>query len=186
MKKVCFGSIKTRSFLHKHGSDNIHCIFYNEENKLWLGTGSGVIIFDKQTNSLTPSKISYETFSIVKDKEGCKWLATLNGLFKLNQNDSIIKRYTQVPHDTNSISSPLVISLLQDKAGFIWAGTVSNGINRLEAATGRFTHYLSEVSANCIYQTSDEKILVGTSKGLYKYNQASNTFSLESLMRKMI
>ncbi len=50
-------------------------------------------------------------------------------------------RYQQDPDDPTSLSGNRVVGIHEDRAGRFWVATFYSGLNRLDPATGRFTHY---------------------------------------------
>jgi len=49
---------------------------------------------------------------------------------------------THNPLDPGSLSSNKIRTLALDSSGFIWIGTESDGMNRLDRTTGKITRYL--------------------------------------------
>ena len=83
---------------------------------------------------------------------------------------------------SDRLSSTIITSICQDKAGFIWIGT-EHGLNRFDGY--RFTAYLNNPADTtsllynvvaCIYADRDGQLWVGTSKGLQRYNYATDHF----------
>ena len=84
--------------------------------------------------------------------------------------------------ESNGVSSNTITCITQDKKGFIWFGT-RNGLNRFDGYTFRnFRNNLSDpfsLGSNSIlslYEAPDEKLWVGTYKGISIYDPVSETF----------
>lgn len=82
----------------------------------------------------------------------------------------------------NGITNTFITAIFQDSKGYMWLGTIA-GLNRYDGYN--FTNYrsfmndstsLSSPQVNCMVELKDKRVLVGTSKGLSIYSQASNSF----------
>lgn len=86
----------------------------------------------------------------------------------------------------DGLSNNFVLCSIQDKKGFMWFGTI-DGLNRFDGYTFKTFRTdpanpksLGNNSILSLCQGSDEKIWVGTRKGLYKYNPVDQGFELIS------
>jgi ligand-binding sensor domain-containing protein len=76
-----------------------------------------------------------------------------------------------------------VFSIYQDLAGALWIGT-SDGLDRLDVASGRFFHYPhpSDKPGTYdiwgLYEDGQGDFLVGCAAGLYKLDRSTGRFSL--------
>ena len=91
--------------------------------------------------------------------------------------DHMITRYA----DDNGLPSRIVRDVMQDKQGFIWVAG-NNGLFRFDGqhfksymASLKDTIGLRDNKINAILQTSDEKIWIGTPKGLHMMENDSIT-----------
>ncbi|CAL1519781.1 two-component regulator propeller domain-containing protein [Chitinophaga sp. MM2321] len=82
----------------------------------------------------------------------------------------------------NGLSNNTVICTMQDKQGFMWFGT-KDGLNRFDGYTFRvFRHDPEDTSSLgnnfiwSLYEDDHGMLYVGTDKGLYLYNPASEQF----------
>ena len=85
-------------------------------------------------------------------------------------------------YDGNDLSSTMITSICQDKAGYIWIGT-EYGLNRFDGY--RFTTYKNDPNdpqslmyniVNRVFCDSDGNLWVGTNIGLQRYNYATDRF----------
>jgi len=82
------------------------------------------------------------------------------------------------------LSQSVVSSIVEDKNGFLWIGTI-NGLNRFDGQN--FKQYFSDNSGNglpssfirSLALTPDGNLLVGTDKGLTLYNQSNDRFEAD-------
>ncbi|MEO7489621.1 MAG: two-component regulator propeller domain-containing protein [Ferruginibacter sp.] len=163
---------------------SIICLFQNNRDTIWLGTGDGVGIFNTVTKKFSKFPLGFSfkdrngsaIFSIFQDKKGFKWFATGEGIVRYNAADGSFKGYQHNEDDSGSISSNRIISFLEDRDAEFWVGAVNGGINLLNRQTDRFKHYLRGSNGICMFQDKEGIIWAGTDKGLYKYNKRNDTF----------
>ena len=107
----------------------IHAIMEDNQGVLWLGTDSGLRLFDMKTGELRPywSDIRSNTTSepgirsIIRDKQGNLWVATWTDGIRVI--DPIAKKQTIVKSDIrykDSLQRDTIRALMMDSAGLIW------------------------------------------------------------------
>ncbi len=170
---------------------NIH---QDQKNKniLWLGTGSGILKFDKRKKDfqqfdlfqkVIPAYIHEYTFE--NSKNGI-WIGTdFDGLY-LVENDKKIKQYDRSTNKNLLLNSNFISALEDDQGKGLWIGNRSDGLNYLDYRTNKITSYVSEkdnpysLSNNGIlslYQDSKQRLWIGTDGGgLNYYDKATNQF----------
>ncbi len=86
-------------------------------------------------------------------------------------------------HLTNP-SNPSVLSLLQDRQGFVWIGTQSGGLYRFDGYQAvRYSHdarnprSVPNIRVTALYQDRAGRIWVGTRSGLARYDPATDDFT---------
>ncbi len=131
-----------------------------------------------------PKKMSETTiFAIAQDQQGFIWFATRDGLWRYDGYETREYRYNA--GDTSSIGSSHIRSLLVDKSGILWIGTVGGGLNKYVADYDCFQRYIynendkSSLSHNDvlnIYQDKNDVIWVCTEDGLNKLDQETGKF----------
>ena len=177
----------------------IFSIFQNQQDTLWLCTDNGILLFNKINFHCTWFKYKTDPGSIpkkfdgkfvlqmIEDKDSSKWIATSEGLFHINRENVLVKQYLPLDNDSSSINSKLIVSVLEDNSGYIWAAAFkgeigdsisrAGGINRLDKHSGRFSHFLDGIRINQLYKDPEGIIWAGTEKGLYGYDKDSGRFS---------
>lgn len=123
--------------------------------------------------------------SIIQDRQGFMWFATMDGLNKYDGYNFTV--YKHIPVNPNSLSSNSLWALYQDKQGFIWVATVSAGLDRLDPRTETITHFSSDslnpnsLSGNRIRALCEDDagfLWVGTrDNGLNRYDPDTGTFT---------
>jgi signal transduction histidine kinase/ligand-binding sensor domain-containing protein len=155
---------------------------------LALGAGSGVA---QEDSPVKFQRVGSETGPppeviavMLQDRIGFVWIGSREGLFRYDGETFVTFRHD--PGDPGSISGNTVRAIFEDRAGRLWFGTNSAGLNRLDRATGRFEHFrhvsgdptsLSHDSVYEIDQDSAGNIWVATQKGLNRYDDESATFT---------
>ena len=117
--------------------------------------------------------------AIGQDKYGYIWIATLSGLNRYNGYS--VKRYQNIPGDTNSFPAATVRSIVSDESGNLWLGT-SSGLYRFEFTTSSF-HRLSfgdRYTVLKIIAPRKDILYLATSKGLAKFHPSSQKFDFLS------
>lgn len=172
----------------------VHVIYEDSKNKIWLGTRTGITIYDQEEDEFYHITQLYKFVSsvlfvnnrindIIEDHNGNIWIGSQHGLFKFDYNT--IETFNHHLNDKNSLCSNEVLCLLEDKSGLIWVGT-NEGLDRYDPATNRFYHYkkgmnsrkgLSNNSVLCIIEDRQGRLWFGTESGLNKYNRKTETFT---------
>jgi signal transduction histidine kinase/CheY-like chemotaxis protein/AraC-like DNA-binding protein/streptogramin lyase len=159
----------------------------------------GLTKFDPKTETSAefpynkPQK-SATTFSynLFEDVDGAVWIFGFEGLTKAVPEESGYHfEYFKInPADHNSLSSNIVLSVADDplEAGrYLWVGTKSGGLNRLDKKTGQFRQYKTAqgLPDNVIYGVLAENtskgstrpgyIWLSTNKGLCRFDVRAET-----------
>ena len=129
-----------------------------------------------------PNSVEFNFWDIHKDNESNLWVFGIDstGLHRIKTvqvdgSDSVVfEKFGASQNPEFSLSSQEVWAVDHDHQGNLWVGT-SNGLNKLEVATGRiqkFTHQKGEEHSllyndvNTVLVDSDQVLWVGTDKGL--------------------
>jgi ligand-binding sensor domain-containing protein len=137
-----------------HNSDKTELFVRNfiqtSPNEYWIGTESGIYIYNTITNKIINHKKSFSdsysisdnaVYTFTKDKEGGIWLGTYFG--GINYYPKQYTSFTKLTHDgnQNSLSGNVVREVRQDSYGHLWIGTEDAGLNELDLKTGRIKQY---------------------------------------------
>lgn len=147
-----------------------------------LSAQSPRISFDRigREQGLIPGNVN----DIIQDSTGFIWMATENGLCRYDGYSFLY--FKNEPNDTNSLSFNHVFSLLKDKNGIIWVGTLGGGLNKFNSKTGKFRRYRynpndpASISSDIIYKLymdTKNRIWISTlGGGLNLFDPAAGTF----------
>jgi signal transduction histidine kinase/CheY-like chemotaxis protein/ligand-binding sensor domain-containing protein len=166
--------------------------WFESKDKLWL-TGEGtewlahVYSFDVKTGTFSepvpfPEKVGSHGYPFIsaslQQPSGVIWFATTQGLFRFNPQTNEWKSYKNNPADKNSLSYDILFSLCFDPKEpdkYLWIGTSSGGLNRMDMTTETFTPYTDKngLPNNVIYgilPDNSNNLWLSTNKGLCRFN----------------
>jgi signal transduction histidine kinase/ligand-binding sensor domain-containing protein/CheY-like chemotaxis protein len=154
---------------------------------LWIGTFSdGVYVFSTVSGQLRHYKATeserslydQNSCTILRDRKGRIWVATMEGLCRFNRQSNDFERIVSV------MSAPIDID--EDQNGCIWVATQGDGIWTYNPADGKLTTYhynsndnatLSHDMVNCLFIDGKERIWVGTQGGLCRFEPQRKNFT---------
>ncbi len=156
-------------------------------DRLWVGTNSGIVILEKDSAREELTTCSYELpnnviKSIDSNSPDNIWVGTLeNGLFNIlfNRTGSQIQQYKYNPQQRKSINSNSILSIFIDKQSNLWIGTWFGGLNRIKLSDPAFTTIFNSENENelqknitwCITPSKKGGYWIGThANGLNYYN----------------
>jgi len=118
----------------------IGAILQDRNGTLWIG-GKGLFQFDSAKNELiryfdvpndSSSAIDAMVFDIFEDTPGNIWVATLDGLYRLHQDQPMI-HYAE----KNGLPNRMVTAIIEDDQGCLWIGTIFK-MTRYDPRANRF------------------------------------------------
>ena len=127
---------------------------------------------------------NHQTEDVLQDRRGFIWFATRNGINRYDGSD--FKVYRHDVDDPFSIGDNTTRKLHEDQNGAIWVGLFSEGLDKFDPVTERFTHYrhdpadptsISNNAINYIYRDRAGNLWIATDNGLNKFNRESETFT---------
>ncbi|MCB0753739.1 MAG: hypothetical protein KDC52_19860, partial [Ignavibacteriae bacterium] len=110
------------------------------------------------------------------DSKGKIWITSDKGLFCYHKKD---KKFEQFTKQNSNISDDVTISIYEDNSGFIWVGTRSGGVNKLDKKSKTFKNYYyrnndtTTITSNYVVSLNgdDKYIWAGTLNGLSRINR---------------
>jgi PAS domain S-box-containing protein len=167
----------------------VGAIYEDRQAILWIGTPEALNALDRKTGHYTSYRrtagpaVSTDVITIREDRSSNLWAGTYNhGLLRLDRRTGKFQTYRHNPGDPYSLSNDIVTRLLVDHDGTLWVAT-NDGLNRFNAATGRFTVYKPEPQRRIVDYlelVEDRKgaLWLGTdSSGLHRFDPATGRFT---------
>lgn len=192
-------NIKSWKFLPENFS--IKALSIDSSGKTWLiTTNHGIFILNKDFSlyehikGFTSKGLEHKEFenisAMFKDNFGNLWIGSDgDGLAYFDQQKTRFGLIDKIDLVHGQISKPLVRCFLQDAKNRLWIGTYNSGLLCWNREKNTFTQLLLEArtdypSANdiyCLASLSENKILAGTSHGLWVIDIInSNAFAVDA------
>jgi signal transduction histidine kinase/ligand-binding sensor domain-containing protein/DNA-binding response OmpR family regulator len=176
--------LNTSSGVFKHYNHNptdttsldggsIYAIYKDRNDRLWIGTMSGINMYNRSTDDFTRIKqTNTTTIDIKQDNNGWLWFATLGkGVYRFNPQTAQWREYTIQPGVEGSLPSNIINCMHIDARAQLWLGT-TNGLCRYDYTNDAFIYYKLNITSEIIYCIieDDNYLWLTTSKGLVRYN----------------
>lgn len=170
------------------GGNFIHSMLADSKGDLWIATGNGLVHRNKKTDAFTTYNPTDEIISIehlaISDDNTTIWMATSRrGVWTFNTKTKVFESKTSI------FPSRLVKKIFISKEGIIFAAFDDRPMEAYNPKTGQQKKIIfkskngNPVSANHIYQSSDEELIIGTNQGVYKCT--ISTFQTSSFFPKL-
>ena len=166
--------------LTDENGESVYCrdLLIPSDNELWIGTESGVYIYNLRTDKYVHLHSSeYDSYSLsdnaiyalCKDREGGIWIGSyFGGVNYYPRSYTYFEKYYPKGVE-NSLHGKRVREFCQDSRGILWIGTEDGGLNRFDPKTKDFSYFAPSAGFRNIHGLCmvDEQLWVGTfSKGL--------------------
>jgi signal transduction histidine kinase/DNA-binding response OmpR family regulator/streptogramin lyase len=155
-----------------------------QNDQLWLATdGGGINILDLKTNKFSVLKQvpgspgSFPENSILTlyhDHEDNLWAGSIRGGLIAIQKAGMTTYREVALGGTHGLSHKTVLSVHEDKAGYLWLGTDGGGLNRFDPKTASFKHFLPTYGlkvASITAFSKTELLVYFFNKGLHLFNK---------------
>jgi diguanylate cyclase (GGDEF)-like protein len=166
-----------------------------EDGVLWVGGFDGLWAMDLSPNPTLSSAniegLTDQRVTIIdKGPPGSLWVGTKNGLNRLDLASHVVERILPDPPDPNALRAGYISTLLTDRRGRLWVGTLGGGIGVLDGRNRdgkpHFTRLgagqgLASESIDKLLEDAHGEIWASTDDGLAVIDP--NTFAIRSLRR---
>ncbi|MCD8287638.1 MAG: hypothetical protein LUC18_02210, partial [Porphyromonadaceae bacterium] len=177
----------------------IRTLFSDSKGRTWVCTKDGLVEIwegDKSLGYLNatgriverPDSFGVGIYSLFEDRSQNLWVGTRGeGLYRLRYQSprqyAITGHYKKDTRNIYSLSGDAVYTILQDFKGRLWVGCYDSGLNLVpdpDAEDVSFLHENNRLGSQskvyprkvrCLAETGDSIILVGTTHGLYTFNE---------------
>jgi len=177
------------------GNDNIHGLLTDSLGRLWVATDDGLSFFDSSKNNFINYRFKDENtgrsipiYEMNVEKNKNLWLATAEqGLILFNTQTGLSTRYPAREKDPNGLASNNEHDLFMDHSGTLWFGTAQIGVQWINKQRSRFIQYKDDPGqlhhfpggiVNAFAEAKDSTIWLGAAKGLYHWQQRTDSFTL--------
>jgi ligand-binding sensor domain-containing protein/signal transduction histidine kinase len=165
----------------------VGALYEDRQGVLWIGTPEALIRRDQNTEKITAYRTGEpaaytDVVSVAEDGSGNLWVGTYgHGLHRFDRQTGKFSTYRHTPADPYSLSNDIVMRLLLDHNGTLWAGT-ADGLDRFDPGTERFTTYKHEPRSVLILELIEDhagKIWIGTDlSGLLRFDPATGQVAI--------
>ena len=160
-------------------------IIVTKDNNILVGTYEGLNIYNSKEDRFDvileqkDGILSSCIYSIDEDINGNIWIGTELGLNKLSKDFKVLETYTS--------ESEIYNIFCDDENGFVWAGSDSSGLLKIDKNTKEVTQYINDIEdensipanqVGAIIRDSKGNLWVGTTNGLARYNEKNDSFDV--------
>lgn len=160
-------------------------IIVTKDNNILVGTYEGLNIYNAKEDRFDvileekDGILSSCIYSIDEDTNGNIWIGTELGLNKLSKDFKVLETYTS--------ESGIYNIFCDDENGFVWAGSDSSGLLKIDTKTKEVTQYINDIEdensipanqVGAIIRDSKGNLWVGTTNGLARYNEKNDSFDV--------
>ena len=136
-----------------------------EVDMLWVGGFDGLWALDLSANPTVPSAnvdgLTDQRVTVIDaGPPGTLWIGTKNGLNRLDLASHAVERILPDPPDPNALRAGYISTLLTDRRGRLWVGTLGGGISVLDRRdhSGK-PHFIRLGSSQGLASESIDKLL---------------------------
>lgn len=157
-------------------SSDILTLYEDEAGNLWIGTGTGVALYNRRMDSFINYNDNFRIpiLSLTSDKSGKIWVAGYHGVSILDPKTGWFSFLDLKSEKDKNVVYQVVIDVFKDSKGRIWIGK-NDGLYLYLSEQNTFKHYkhsesdLSSLTNNQIKEICEDSkgnIWVGTNNGL--------------------
>ena len=160
-------------------------IIVTKDNNILVGTYEGLNIYNAKEDRFDiileqkDGILSSCIYSIDEDINGNIWIGTELGLNKLSKDFKVLETYPS--------ESEIYNIFCDDENGFVWAGSDSSGLLKIDKNTKEVTQYINDIEdensipanqVGAIIRDIKGNLWVGTTNGLARYNEKNDSFDV--------
>lgn len=164
-------------------NDYVYVIHKADDNRLYVGTMSGLCILDKRTGRFTRVRelTDYFVYDITEDDRGNIWVASrVHGIYRYSKHDGTWTNYRHNPLDPLSPPSDKFIRVYIDTNQRIWFCGESDGICRYDPEIDGFENFGPNegLPSSVYYGILDDgagNLWLSSNQGIIRYNPELRT-----------
>lgn len=153
-------------------SNNINSLFKDSRGNIWIGTTSGINLYDREKDNFRCVKNIDAVIPDIIQVGNSIWAASIGGGIHVYDLDTEQwKNYLFDPNEPFSLISNDVICMCQDESGCLWIGT-NSGLCRFDVNTQSFIQEPVNFPSNmiCSIFSDNGSLWIATTKGLVYYD----------------
>ena len=132
-------------------SDVIQTAGEDRQGNFWVGTTAGLDLFDRNSQKVIshlPLARSEDRMSFHEDRYGTFWIiyGADGRLAVFDRQTNKLSDWTPTPEDSSGTSHVSFSTMLEDRGGTMWFGTLTNGILKFDRDQLRFIRYRAHPS----------------------------------------
>jgi ligand-binding sensor domain-containing protein len=173
-------------------SDTVFKVVNDSKGRLWVGTMSGLSLFDRAKNDFInyyPDETRYgrPVIDILEDKSGNFWCQTGKGILYFDTQTRKFTRITANPKETDGlVSNDRNHTFLLDQTGSLWFGVGMDGVQWINRQRSGFVqygdnpgalHYFPGGAVSGFAKSADGSIWIGAQHGLYRWQPQTDSFT---------
>ncbi len=165
--------------------NSVFALCRDSQDKLWIGTLSGVSVYDYATNTFSFVKelngVSVQ--DIEEDSDGNIYVATFHkGLFLYNPKTKNWHHFLHIATSANSLAYNKTTSIFEDSKKRIWITTEGGGFSLFNKETNTFNSFnsLNGLANDVVYQIQEDSeghLWLSTNAGIVKFNPETKIFN---------
>lgn len=188
-----------RTYRHDPSDDSslagnmVRALLEDRRGVLWVGIhGQGIdCLVDPVAGTFEHFALSpaltkdAEISAIREDSRGTVWIASDQGLTRVDSTTGSLAVYRHDPRDPHSLSVDEVQDVFEDSRGRFWILTLGGGLNQLQRDSGVFTVYrhakndpasISDDIVNVMVEDRQGRLWIGTDYGLNRMDEVAGHF----------
>ena len=175
---------------HGLSQSSIRCILQDSAGFLWFGTEDGLNRYDGYAFTVyrhcpgDPHSLCFDAiFDLCEGADGSIWVATAQGLDRLDRATDRFTHFRSDPDNPQSLSHDMVLTVHRDTSNRIWAGS-RGGLDRYDPDGGGFTRMnhrrmiedgLPITGVRNIHEDDDGMLLLATNNGVELFDPEQGT-----------
>lgn len=178
------------SFANSLTSNKVSALWEDKQGRIWIGHEEGLDVFDPDTEKYTypfPDSLKADSdhfLSVTRFREredGSLLVCTTAGIFHADPNTLLIKRVIGFPVQPYN-------DIAEAGDGSLWTASLhpGEGLRHVDAKSGKISRFLIDPKnplsrkneARSVMIDNKNRIWLGTTAGLYRFNPVDKSFSL--------
>jgi diguanylate cyclase (GGDEF)-like protein/PAS domain S-box-containing protein len=140
--------------LYNHRADDpaglsaasVNRLLEDSRGRLWVGTSLGLDRYDPEHDNFEHVKLvdapnGDSVRGLAEGRSGQLWIATENGLVELDPERRSSTRTLGDPGDPSRLTTNVLLDVMVDRQGIVWASAASGGVNRFDPQTRKVTRF---------------------------------------------